>query len=59
VAGLVTVLGVSLIQNWTPILQPWAVYPAPLVGCAIGLVAGLYPAWRASRIEPASALRPL
>ncbi|MBB6415652.1 ABC-type lipoprotein release transport system permease subunit [Streptomyces sp. AK010] len=30
---------------------------APLVGLATGVLAGLYPAWRASRIQPAEALR--
>ena len=30
---------------------------APVVGALTGLLAGLYPAWRATRIEPADALR--
>lgn len=30
---------------------------APLLGAAAGLAGGLYPAWRAARVEPARALR--
>jgi len=50
-------VAVSVLREWTPILQPAAVLPAPLAGAVTGLLAGLYPAWRASRIEPADALR--
>jgi ABC-type lipoprotein release transport system permease subunit len=33
------------------------VIAAPAVGAAVGLLAGLYPALRASLLEPADALR--
>lgn len=55
--GVATVLSTSLAQHWTAVLQPLAVLPAPLIGAVIGLLAGLYPAIRASRIEPLDALR--
>jgi len=55
--GVAAVVAVAVLRDWTPLLQPATVLPAPLVGAATGLVAGLYPAWRASRIEPADALR--
>jgi putative ABC transport system permease protein len=55
--GVVTVVGVALAQQWTPILEPLAVLPAPLAGAVIGIIAGLYPSWRATRIEPIEALR--
>lgn len=55
--GVLAVLVVSVVQDWTSILSPVNVLPGPLAGAAIGLVAGLYPALRASRIEPARAMR--
>jgi putative ABC transport system permease protein len=55
--GVCTVVVVSLARHWTPVLEPMTVLPAPIVGALTGLLAGLYPAWRASRIEPAEALR--
>ena len=55
--GVGTVVTTALAQQWTAVLQPLAVLPAPLIGAAVGLTAGLYPAIRASRIEPLDALR--
>jgi putative ABC transport system permease protein len=38
-------------------MDPWIPFAAPVLGAVIGLVAGLYPAVRAGRIEPIDALR--
>ncbi|MEU7260927.1 ABC transporter permease [Streptomyces rimosus] len=55
--GTVTVVTVSALREWTPVIAPLAVTTAPALGLATGLLAGLYPAWRAARIPPAEALR--
>lgn len=55
--GVITVVGVAAARTWTPVVHPATVLAAPLIGLVTGVLAGLYPAWRASRIQPAEALR--
>ena len=55
--GILTVVSVSATREWTPILDPWLPFAAPLLGALIGLVAGTYPAWKAANTEPIAALR--
>ncbi|MFE0649248.1 ABC transporter permease [Streptomyces sp. NPDC059534] len=55
--GVSTVIGVALVRDWTPVVHPATAAAAPAIGLATGVLAGLYPAWRAARIEPAEALR--
>lgn len=55
--GVAVVVGVALARDWTAVLQPWTVLPAPFAGSLVGLLAGLYPALRAAWVEPAEALR--
>jgi putative ABC transport system permease protein len=57
VTGVAVVIGTSLARDWTAVLEPYTVLPAPLIGVVIGFLAGLYPALRAARIEPLEALR--
>lgn len=55
--GVLVVVAVSAYQLWTPVLDPAAPLCAPLVGAAIGVLSGLYPALRAANLQPVDALR--
>jgi putative ABC transport system permease protein len=54
--GIVVVLIGSIMHDWTPILNPVYLLLAPIAGVVIGIVAGIYPAYRTTKINPALAL---
>jgi putative ABC transport system permease protein len=55
--GVFAVLGVSVVRDWTPVVDPRIALGGALLGAVVGLVAGFLPARRAARIEPVDALR--
>ncbi|MFC7623593.1 ABC transporter permease [Microlunatus sp. GCM10028923] len=55
--AVLVILGVSVAQQWTPVLHPALPVAAPILGALIGLAAGAYPALKAAAIEPMAALR--
>jgi putative ABC transport system permease protein len=56
-AGVLATVGLAAARQWTPVLDLRLVGAAALVGCAVGVLAGLAPAIRAARLEPATALQ--
>jgi macrolide transport system ATP-binding/permease protein len=55
--GTLVVVGVAASRTWTPVLEPWVPFAAPLIGGLIGLLSGTYPSLRAAAMEPVEALR--
>lgn len=55
--GVWVTLVVALAQGWPPTIDRWVLVVGPVVGALTGLVAGAYPSYRASSIEPIEALR--
>jgi len=62
-AAIGVALGIAMSQTiaaLTPLpasVAPWSVVAALIVGAGVGIVAGIYPASRASRLDPIAALR--
>lgn len=56
-AGTLVTVGISAARAWTPLLDLRLAALSPLAGAAIGLLAGTYPAWKASAVEPIAAMR--
>ncbi|GIU96471.1 MAG: ABC transporter permease [Actinomycetota bacterium] len=56
-AGLLSVALVAAVRRWTLVADPWLLLVGPLLGLAVGTLAGAYPAWRAAGIQPVDALR--
>jgi putative ABC transport system permease protein len=54
---LIGMKGSGFLSSFDPVLSAPPVVVAFAISLTIGLVAGGYPAWRASRLEPIEALR--
>ncbi|GAA1230348.1 putative ABC transport system permease protein [Microbacterium phyllosphaerae] len=55
--AMAAVTVIALSQQWTAVIEPWSLVAGPVMGVAIGSIAGLYPAIRATKIEPVEAFR--
>jgi putative ABC transport system permease protein len=47
----------SLVQGWTPVIDWQITIAAPFLGILAGILAGIYPSYRSTRITPLKALR--
>ncbi|MCQ3810326.1 MAG: ABC transporter permease [Acidimicrobiia bacterium] len=56
--GLAVVSVVTRVLDWPLTIEFLFIVVGLAVTVGVGLVAGLYPAWRASRMDPAEAVRP-
>lgn len=55
--GVIAVLVISAVQHWTPELDPATIALGMAVGFITGLLAAIVPSTRASRMQPALAVR--
>ena len=55
--GTLVVVAVSASRTWSPVLEPWVPFAAPVLGGVTGLLSGTYPSMRAAMMEPVEALR--
>jgi putative ABC transport system permease protein len=57
ILGMLVALGIDLFVEWPTAVSLWAVAAALAMSAAVGIASGLFPAWTASRVDPAEALR--
>lgn len=55
--GMLTVLGVTIYNEWSPVLDLRIIPLSIIFGITVGALSGLYAARRAMRVDPAIALR--
>lgn len=55
--AMATVTIIAMSQRWTVVIEPSSLVAGPIMGIAIGSIAGLYPALKATGVEPVEAFR--
>ena len=55
--GIAISQGIAAASPLPARVAPWSIVAATLLGAGVGIIAGMYPASRASRLDPIAALR--
>lgn len=56
-AGILSVHGIRYFTSWKAVIEPGYLALALGISCGVGILSGIYPARRAARMDPISALR--
>ena len=56
-AGILATAITALAKGWTPVLDPRIMLATPILGIIAGMIAGIYPSHRATKIPPVAALQ--
>jgi putative ABC transport system permease protein len=57
VTGLLAIIAISSLRQWTATIPPLIPLLAPFLGTIVGILAGIYPAIKATTMQPLQALR--
>lgn len=57
IVGCISAFGITLSAGWHTVITPWSTLLSLGMAVAVGICAGLYPAMKAARMHPITALR--
>jgi putative ABC transport system permease protein len=57
VLGIMIAHFISAVSPLPATVAPWSIVAGVIVGAGVGIISGIYPASRASRLDPIAALR--